>query len=154
MTIIFWGGIMKITRVLIVDDNKDVRLKLRSTLGSQYNLEVVGEAVDGLESIEVAKNLHPDLILMDIVMPKMNGLEASKEISQKYPEIIILLLTYYYDEEYNIAAEKNGAKGYIVKTASPSDFIKTIETTMRPGSSIRADQVRKPVRKKELLNKI
>jgi DNA-binding NarL/FixJ family response regulator len=115
-------------KILLVDDNLNIRQELNSVLCEHPNFEVVGQAENGLEAISRNKELNPDVILMDINMPEMNGLQAAKTILRTHPFSKILFLTIYNDEEYIIESYKIGAKGYILKDALASDLFAAIET--------------------------
>jgi DNA-binding NarL/FixJ family response regulator len=120
-------------RILVADDNKNIRQELLSFLSAQKNLQVLGEAVNGLEALQMCADLNPDIVLMDIVMPKMHGLEATKIISEKYPSVKVILMTLLNDEEYSLAASKNGAKGFILKDAPMSELLQAIEVVSYGG---------------------
>lgn len=107
-------------RVLLVDDQSLIRQGLRALLELDADLEVVGEAENGQTAINLVKQLQPDVILMDIRMPIMDGVAATREICQKFPEIKVLVLTTFDDDEYVTAAMNNGAMGYLLKD-TPSE---------------------------------
>ncbi|MBN2373203.1 response regulator [bacterium] len=115
-------------KVLIVDDHAVVRDGLRAVLKLQKDIEVVGEAVNGQDAAEKTLQLLPDVVLMDIVMPVMNGLEATKKISKECPQTRVLMLTQYDDEENILTAEQVGAYGFIPKRAATSQLITGIRT--------------------------
>jgi len=114
-------------RILLVDDHTLVRQGIRRLLEDQPNLQVVGEAADGQEAVARAAKLQPDVILMDIGMPGMNGLEATEIIKQRSPSIQVLLLTAHDDEEYLFRALKVGASGYVLKEAETTELLLAIE---------------------------
>ena len=103
----------KTQRILIVDDNPVLREGLKSILSQFSFFDIVGEAADGLEALNTAERLLPDLILMDISMPRMDGLTATKEIKKKWPGTKILVFTVHLTPEYLAAASKAGADGYL-----------------------------------------
>jgi DNA-binding NarL/FixJ family response regulator len=105
-------------RLLIADDHALVREGMRAMLASEQNLEVVGEAENGQEALELCRKLRPDLILMDVRMPEMDGLAATREIKGEYPETRILILTTHESPEYLMDAIRAGAAGYVLKDAS------------------------------------
>ena len=102
-------------RILIVDDRPALRGGLRSLLSSHQDFDIIGEAGDGLEAIDSVNRLHPDLVLMDITMPRMDGIAATREIKKKWPETKILVFTIHNSPEYQTAALEAGANGYILK---------------------------------------
>jgi DNA-binding NarL/FixJ family response regulator len=117
-------------KILIADDNKSIRREIWSFLSSQYNFDVIGEAGTGIEAIGVAMEAHPDVILMDIVMPKMSGLESSQVILKKHPEIKIILLTYFFDEDYINEFSQKGISGCFTKESPLNELINAIETVI------------------------
>lgn len=122
-------------RVLIVDDHAVVRDGIRSVLNLQRDMQVVGEAVNGKEACEKAKELLPDVVVMDIVMPVMNGLDAAKEICQKYKTAKVLMLTQYDEQENVLASKKVGAMGFIPKAAASSRLLTGIRSVARGDQS-------------------
>jgi PAS domain S-box-containing protein len=114
-------------RVLIVDDHPMLRHGLRTFLEAEPNVEICGEAVDGVDAIEKAAQTKPDVIIMDVSMPRMNGLEATREIRRLHPEIEILILTQYESEEMARQAMKAGAKGYLVKSSVSDHLMAALE---------------------------
>ncbi len=114
-------------RILIVDDNPNLREELRAILGGYQEFEVSGEAADGLEAIDLAEKTNPDLILMDLSMPRMGGLAATKEIKKKWPAIKILVFTIYKNPEYQAAVFDAGADGYVQKDSSRIELIQSIQ---------------------------
>ncbi len=118
-------------RILLVDDHTLVRQGIRRLLEDQPDLEVVGEAGDGQEAVAKAAELQPDVILMDIGMPGMNGLEATERIKQQFPDIQVLLLTVHDDEEYLFRALKVGASGYVLKEAETTELMMAIDVAHR-----------------------
>jgi DNA-binding NarL/FixJ family response regulator len=110
-------------KVLVVDDHAVVREGIRALLDLQKDIEVVGEAVDGQDAIQKVQQLSPNVVLMDIVMPVMSGLDATKRISREYPEAKVLILTQYDEEENMFVAKQVGAYGFIAKKAASSDLI-------------------------------
>lgn len=111
------------TRILLADDHALLREGLAGILASQPDLAVVGEAGDGLEAIVMARELQPDLILMDIQMPGCDGIEATRKIKQFLPNTIIVMLTVRDDEEKLFGALKNGAQGYLLKNIRSVDML-------------------------------
>ncbi len=99
--------------VLIVDDDRASREGLRELFELRPNINVIGEAINGEEAVNLAGSLHPDLVVMDVQMPKMDGLEATRQIKQRLPDIRIILLTMY--REYRAAALRSGADAFLIK---------------------------------------
>jgi len=125
--------------ILIAEDHTILREGLRSLLNTDQDFEVVGEAEDGREAIRVAEKLRPDLILMDLTMPKMNGLEAIKEIKKRSPASKILVLTVHKTEEYILAALEVGADGYVVKDATHSELVMAMQKVLTGGRFLSPD---------------
>ncbi|MDB6059335.1 MAG: two component transcriptional regulator, LuxR family [Verrucomicrobiales bacterium] len=121
-------------RVLIADDHVIVREGLRSTLADFANIKIVGEAKDGLEAIEKVRSLKPDVVLMDINMPRLNGLEATALIRKSFPKTKILVVTVHDSQQYITGILRAGADGYVVKDTSPDDLARAIESVYRGGS--------------------
>ena len=117
-------------RLLIADDHDLVRRGLRGLLRREPDLEIVGEARDGREAVELGLSLVPDLILMDVRMPGMDGLEATREIKAKRPEIGILMVTMHDDPDYMLEAIRSGAAGYVLKDASWEDLTSSVRRAL------------------------
>jgi len=115
-------------RILIVDDHGIVRAGIRSLLEGQPDIEVVGEAAGGEEAIEKALQLQPELVLMDIAMPGMSGIEATHRIKEELPGISVLVLSMHDDEEFFFPVLRAGASGYILKEAEPRELLYAIHT--------------------------
>ncbi len=115
-------------RILIVDDHGIVRAGRRSRLEAQPDLEVIGEAARGEEALEKAMLLHPDLVLMDIAMPGMNGIEATRRIKSELPDVRVLVLTIHDDEEFFFPVLRAGASGYILKSSTREQLVRAIRT--------------------------
>lgn len=109
-------------RILIVDDHTLLRAGLRALLVQDPGFEVVGEAENGRDAIRAVGQLTPDLVLMDLTMPGMNGIEAITEIKRRYPEVRVLVMTLHVAEDYVHASLKAGADGYILKDATQDEF--------------------------------
>src|SRR3954452_3681078 len=110
-------------RLLIADDHALVRSGLRSMLEREPGFEIIGEAEDGREAVELCRSLRPDLILMDVRMPRMDGLEATRTIKQESPEIGVLMVTMHETPDYMLEAIKAGAAGYVLKDAPLDELI-------------------------------
>ena len=117
---------MEAVRVLIVDDHSLFRHGISAVLTNKENISVVGEAVNGLEAIEKAEQLRPDVILMDLNMPQCSGLEATQALQTKMPQVNILVLTVSDNEADLFAAIKFGATGYILKNTEPEELVQAI----------------------------
>ncbi|KYZ76449.1 two-component system response regulator [Anaerosporomusa subterranea] len=114
--------------ILIVDDHALLRQGIKKVLDLESDLSVIGEAADGEEAIKLALQLKPDVVLLDVNMPKKNGLEVTKELRQLAPHIKIVLLTIHDDENYVIEVVKAGATGYLLKDIEPGMLIKAIRS--------------------------
>jgi two-component system response regulator NreC len=112
--------------VLIADDHTIVRSGVRMLLEAEPDIKVVGEALNGLEAIELAESLRPDVVLMDITMPVMDGLEATSQIKTRFPQINVLVLTMHRSDDYFFEMLKAGASGYILKGAKTSELINAV----------------------------
>jgi len=119
---------MKKITILLVEDHVVVRESIRQFLEREEKLEVVGEAGDGEEAVQMASQLKPDVIIMDISMPKLNGIEATKRIKALQPSAAILILTAYDYEQYIFPLLEAGAAGYLLKDVSSRELISAIET--------------------------
>jgi two-component system response regulator NreC len=124
---------MNKVRVLIVDDHAIVRDGVRMILEAQPDIEVVGEASDGREALEAARRLSPGVVLLDIAMPGMNGLEATAAIRQNLPDVQVLILTMHEDYEYFFEVLRAGASGYVLKGASSDDLVSAIRAVHQGG---------------------
>lgn len=122
------------TRVLLAEDHTIVRKGLRSLLDKETGIKVVGEAEDGRKAIVKAEDLHPDVVVMDIAMHGLNGLEATRQIKKRFPDMKILILTMHTNEEYVLQTLKAGASGYLVKKAAPAELISAINAVHKGDS--------------------
>jgi two-component system response regulator NreC len=120
-------------RILLVDDHAVVRGGLKMLLAADPELEIVGEAETGAEGIRLAEELGPDVILMDISMPDMNGIEATRIIKAQHPKIAVLALTMHEDDQYFFEMLGAGASGYVPKRAAPNDLISAIHAVRGGG---------------------
>ena len=118
-------------RVLLVDDHPVVRQGLRALLSTQDGIEVVGEADDGEAAVAAAERLSPDVVLMDVVMPGMDGIEALRRIGERRPQTRVVMLTSYADERRAMEAVDAGASGFLLKDASPRDVAAAIRAAHR-----------------------
>jgi two-component system, NarL family, response regulator NreC len=119
------------TKVLLADDHTIVREGILSLLQSQPGVAVVGTADNGREAVERARRTFPDVIVMDIAMPLLNGIEATRQLRKFLPTTKVLILTMYADEEYVLQALQAGARGYLLKKAAPSELLQAIRTVER-----------------------
>ena len=131
-------------KLLIVDDHEMVRLGLTSYFSVLKDIEVIGEAEDGAEGVKMSLAMKPDVILMDLVMDVMDGIEATKVILEEWPEAKILILTSFIDDEKVYPAMEAGASGYLLKTSSASDIAEAIRRTYS-GEAIIEEEVSKKI---------
>lgn len=114
-------------KLLLVDDHPVVRKGIRSCLESLDHIEIVGEAADGQEALNKVKEFFPDIVLMDIDMPKMSGLDATKAIRTDFPETKVLILSIHTNKHYVLQIIQSGAQGYVLKDTQPADLARAIE---------------------------
>jgi NarL family two-component system response regulator LiaR len=133
-------------RVLIADDHAVVREGLRALITSEPGMEVVGEAADGAEAVLKARSLQPDVILLDLVMPRKDGIEAIGEIKRENPEARILVLTSFAEDDKIFPAIKTGALGYLLKDSSPQELLQAIRQVSRGESSLHPTIARRLIR--------
>jgi DNA-binding NarL/FixJ family response regulator len=119
------------TRVLLADDHPMVRRGLRMVLDAEPDLEVVAEAGDGAEAVELAMSDEVDLAILDVAMPRLTGLQAAAELKRRRPELRILMLSMYDSEQYFFEALKAGAAGYVLKSAADRDLVDACRAAMR-----------------------
>jgi len=125
---------MQKIRVLIVDDHTLVRDGIRALLSLIADIKVVGEAANGREALEKVNKLEPDVVLMDLAMPILGGLEATRRIRKRFPGIKVLALTQYEDREYIVPTIEAGARGFVSKTAAFSELASAIQAVYQGGS--------------------
>ncbi|MCC7155953.1 MAG: response regulator transcription factor [Bryobacterales bacterium] len=130
------------TRVLIADDHGVVRKGLRLQLEQYPGVEVVGEAADGREAVRMAGELQPDIVIMDIGMPNLNGVEATAQITKRSPPPGVIILSMHSDEEYLMRALAAGAKGYLLKDTADVDLLRAVEA-VKQGKSFFSPTVAK-----------
>jgi DNA-binding NarL/FixJ family response regulator len=118
-------------RIILADDHKLFRLGLRELLSARARMKVVGEAGTGLEVLALARELHPDVILMDISMSELNGIEACRRVLAEEPDIRVVMLSMHTDRRYVIEALRAGARGYVVKDAAPEELEQAIKRVMQ-----------------------
>jgi DNA-binding NarL/FixJ family response regulator len=114
------------TTIVLADDHHIVRQGLRALLEAEADFQLVGETGDGLEAVHLAEQLHPEVIIIDLMMPNINGLEATRQISSCCPQTHIVILSMHADEAYVLEALRNGAEGYVLKNSSADDLIRAV----------------------------
>jgi two-component system response regulator NreC len=119
------------TRILIADDHGVLRAGLHALLSAEPEMEVVGEAADGKEALRKTETLQPDVVLLDLSMGEVGGIEVARQLCQVHPEVRVLILTVHEDKELLQEAVKVGASGYILKKASKSELISAIQSALR-----------------------
>jgi NarL family two-component system response regulator LiaR len=129
--------------VLIVDDHAVVRQGLRSLLGLQEDIEVVGEAANGLEAVEQTSRLLPDVVLMDLIMPQLDGIEATRRIRALSPSTQVIVLTSFGEDEKVFSAIKAGALSYLLKNVSPNDLVKAVQAAYRGETQLHPEIAKK-----------
>ena len=127
-------------KVLFVDDHEMVRIGVSAYLTAQADIEVIGEADNGVKAVELALRLRPDIILMDLVMPEMDGIEATKRIIEKWPEAKIIIVTSFLDDEKVYPALEAGATSYMLKTSKASEIARAVRSTYQ-GQSVLEPEV-------------
>jgi len=120
-------------RILLVDDHAVVRAGLRMLLGADPELQIVGEAENGAQVLRLTDELAPDVVLMDISMPDMNGIEATRKIKEQAPNVVVLALTMHEDDQYFFEMLAAGASGYVPKRAAPNDLLSAIHAVQNGG---------------------
>jgi NarL family two-component system response regulator LiaR len=130
-------------RVLLVDDHAVVRKGIRAVLSTEPDIEVVGEAIDGEEALAQAAALQPDVILMDLVMPKMDGIEATRQVTTRQLGMRVLVLTSFVAHDKVFPAIKAGAMGYVLKDTGPDDLVRAIRQVHRGEPTLEPDIARK-----------
>lgn len=139
-------------RVVLADDHVFVRDGIKSLLENEANIEVVGEATDGLEALKVVETEHPDLLILDIRMPNLTGIEVVEKLRNQNNQVKIVMLSMHESEEYVLKSIKAGADGYLLKGSSKEEFLKAVHTVANGGkyfsgdiSSILISQLSNPV---------
>src|SRR5215467_3829137 len=130
------------TRIMIVDDHEVVRMGMRAAFETEPDLTVVGEASNGAEALAKLPVLDPQLILMYVRMEKMNGIEACREIKSRYPDVYILMITSYTDDDAMISSILAGASGYLLKHVSRADLLRSIRQVASGHSLIDSNTAR------------
>lgn len=119
---------MKTIKVILVDDHPVLREGMRNLLGQEPDIEVVGEAGNGVEALAVVRSVRPDVVLMDVVMPRLTGIEATRQIKQSNPTTAVLILSAYDDDHYVLGLLEAGAAGYLLKSATGHEVIQAIRS--------------------------
>lgn len=130
-------------KVLIVDDHAILREGIRSLLGAAGDIVVVGEAEDGQEAVEKVGALRPDVVLMDVAMPRMNGIEATRAIKAAHPDLPILILSMHDAEEYILPILKAGASGYVLKRAAAQELVSALRAAVAGQTVLHPDVARR-----------
>ena len=141
------------TRILIADDHTMLREGIRDLLSQEKDFEIVGEAANGEEAVLLARELKPDIVIMDIVMPKLNGVEATKQIKQMSPSTAILILTAFSDIRDIIGLLEAGACGYLLKNSAGQEVVKAIRAIRSGESVLDAEVIHKLVQRLASLSK-
>ena len=124
---------MQITRTLLVDDNAGFRRSLKEFLAWEPDIEVIGEAADGQEAILKARELKPDLVLMDLRMPGISGIDATRQLRDEMPELKVIILSVFDLQEYRDAARASGANGYVTKGSLFEELLPVIRGALTDG---------------------
>jgi two-component system response regulator NreC len=114
------------TTIVLADDHRIVRQGLRALLQAEPDLRLVGETGDGLEAVQLARRLQPDVVVLDLMMPSINGLEATRQISESCPQTRVIILSMHADEAYVLESLRNGAAGYVLKESSADDLVRAV----------------------------
>ena len=122
---------MKIISIVLAEDHAVVRQALKVLLEGDPTFEIVGEAADGLETVAMVDELRPDVLLLDLIMPGLNGLEVARQVTQRSPEVRIVVLSMHSDEEYVLEALGHGVMGYILKDSGASELVDAIKCVRR-----------------------
>ncbi|HLZ90615.1 MAG TPA: response regulator transcription factor [Candidatus Acidoferrum sp.] len=141
------------SKILIVDDHEVVRQGIKTILRSRPQWEVVGEAVNGRDAIEKAKNLDPDVIIMDITMPEMSGIEATREISKMKLRSAVLVFTMHESKNLATTVQEAGARGFVLKSHAARDLLEALESLMGGGTFFGPDAGKAPKAKEDAGNR-
>jgi two-component system response regulator NreC len=117
---------MSMTTIVLADDHHVVRQGLRTLLESETDFRVIGEAGDGLEAVQLVERLQPDVLVLDLMMPSLNGLEVTRQVGQRSPQTRVVILSMHSSEAYVMEALRHGAAGYVIKASSAADLIKAV----------------------------
>ena len=130
-------------RVIVLDDHAIVRQGLRMFIEMQEDMEVVGEGTNGLEAVDLAARLNPDVILLDLLMPQMDGVEATRQIIQHNPQARVLILTSFGEDDRIFPAIRAGAQGYLLKDIQPRDLVQAVRETYQGRAQLHPDIARR-----------
>lgn len=130
-------------RILLVDDQKLIRQGMRTLLNLEDDLDVVGEASNGLEAIAAVDQIRPDVVLMDVRMPQLDGVAATKEITERFPDVAIIILTTFDDDEYVFEGLKAGARGYMLKDVGSDEIAAAVRVVAGGGALMQPSIARK-----------
>lgn len=130
---------MENIKVVLADDHLVVRSGIKNLLENEGDIEVIGEASNGEEALRVLEKLHPDILIIDIRMPVMNGLEATRKLTENSPSSKVLILSMHDDEDYILQSVESGASGYLLKDTSKEEFLKAIKTIHQGGKYFSGD---------------
>jgi NarL family two-component system response regulator LiaR len=130
-------------RVLVVDDHAIVRQGLRTFIDLQSDMEVVGEGTNGIEAVELAMQLNPDVILLDLIMPEMDGVEATRKILEGVPQSRVLILTSFAEDDKVFPAIRAGAHGYLLKDIQPNDLVQAVRESYQGKAQLHPDVIRR-----------
>lgn len=139
-------SVSKTSRILLVDDHPVVRDGLRSMLSGDPRIEVVGEAVSGKDALEQVQQLEPDVVLTDILMPGMSGIELTRQVKRLRPETVVILLTMYDSKMYVIEGLRAGAAGYLVKDSSADFLCQAIDAAVNGGTIVRSNLLHQTIK--------
>lgn len=121
---------MRVIKIILADDYQIVRRGIKSLLSAEPDFKVIGEASNGFEAIKLVTELQPDILVLDLMMPGINGLEVTRQLSKKYPDTGIVILSMHSNEAYVLEALRSGAKAYILKESSPDELVRAIRSVM------------------------
>ena len=117
-------------RIVIVDDYDAIRENIKSFLSAWSDIEVVGEAKDGEAAVEIVKKLSPDVVLMDIHLPRLNGIAATRSIRKSHPQTRVIIVSAYDDKDYVVAGLRAGISGYVIKSSISDDLVRALHAAM------------------------
>ncbi len=117
---------MSMTTIILADDHNVVRQGLRALLEAEPDLSIVGEANNGLDAVELSEHLKPDVLVVDVMMPGLNGLEVAREVTQRSPQTKVIVLSMHANEAYVLEALKNGAVGYVLKDSCADELVQAV----------------------------